>query len=258
MNNTTLKIEDRDGYTEIWLNRPEVRNAFNDRMLDELIHVFDGLQTNATNKLIVLRGEGRVFSAGADLNWMAEAIHKNEQENISESKKLHRCFKKFEQLPALTVAFVHGKAIGGALGLAAAADFVWVTPDVSVKFSEVQLGLVPATIAPFIMNRVGALQSRQWMLTAKLIDAQELADSGFADEIIEMQNIDSKIQETLIMLQHNSLTAMRVTKKLLADLIGRNNTESEENLTARVIAKARTSEEARERMSKFLQKKNKQ
>lgn len=228
----------------------------NGQMLDELIYLFRQMHEKPQSPLILLRGEGKAFSAGADLNWMAEAIDFNVDENIEDSRKLYQCFDLWNRLPVTTIAWLNGPAIGGATGLAAAADFVWVASGTSIRFSEVKLGLVPATVAPFVLNRIGLVKSRQWMLTAKTIDVPQLLKAGFADQLVEQEDLPDQLNLVISELQGNDLQAMQLTVDLLEALDRGAYETSEEIFTAKIIAKARTSESAQERIRRFLSSKN--
>jgi methylglutaconyl-CoA hydratase len=250
----TINIDRYKNYSVLRLNRPEVRNAMNGLMLDELIYFLNKAHDEKSCKLLFVRGEGDVFSAGADLNWMASAINASHKENVEESKKLYKVFKLFSTLPMVTVAWLHGAAIGGALGIAAGADFVWIDPKVKILFSEVKLGLVPATVAPFVLKRIGEIKSRQWMLTARLIDKQELVQAGFADDIVSIEHLSEKLNDLVEVVENNELGSMQVTKQLLHDLsVGVNG--EEEVFTAKVIAEARAGDAAQKRIRQFLETK---
>lgn len=252
----TLKINKLHNYTEIRLNRPEVKNAMNGEMLDEINFLFDDLLQATSTNLILLRGEGSVFSAGADLNWMADSVHLTNEENVAESKKLFQCFDKFSRIPATTVAWLNGPAIGGALGIAAAADFVWSSIEAYIQFSEVKLGLVPATIAPFIVNRVGSQKAKQWMITARKIETIEQKQSNFADAIVEAEQLPDQLDKLIDLTKANDNTAIGLTKNLIADLTQNAISEPLGFHTSNIIANVRASNTAQERMKKFLSSKS--
>ncbi len=252
----TIKINEYKQYTEVRLNRSAVRNAMNGEMLDELIFLFTKLTKQPHTPLLLLRGEGNVFSAGADLNWMAESVNFTADENIEDSRKLYRCFDLFNSLPLTTIAWVHGAVVGGAAGLAAAADFVWITSDLSLRFSEVKLGLVPATVAPFVAERIGFIRSRQWMLTAMQINAEQMISAGFADQIVDTEHLPDELDKILIAMKGNDINAMGTTRELLNKLHRNEYEGSQELFTAEIIARARTSDIARQRIRQFLSTKN--
>jgi len=256
MEYNTLNVNRYNHFTEIRLNRPEVRNAMNDEMLDELIYLFDELGRCVSTNVVLLRGEGSVFSAGADLNWMSKAVALTKKENIAESQKLFRCFDAFSRIPATTVAWLNGPALGGALGIAAAADFVWLASDAFIQFSEVKLGLVPATVAPFVVNRVGVVKAKQWMTTARKIHPQELVQANFADEIVLVDQLPEKLDELIVGIQKNDKMAIGKTKNMLADLSQNKLSGTLEQFTASIIAEARASDSAQERMRQFLSSKS--
>jgi methylglutaconyl-CoA hydratase len=252
----TLNIDKYKNQVVLRLNRPNVRNAMNGLMLDELIYFLENVHQEKSCKLLLVRGEGKVFSAGADLNWMAQAVNATYNENVEESRKLYRVFKLFSTLPMVTVAWLHGAAIGGALGIAAGADFVWVDKDVKILFSEVKLGLVPATVAPVVIKRIGATKAKQWMMSAKMLSVNELISSGFADEIVMADNLPDKLDDLINQLNDNDLNAIQITKELIRNVSESVDDESEELYTAGVIARARASESAQVRIKHFLESKN--
>lgn len=256
MDYQTINITNHKDYAVLRFSRPEVRNAMNGFMLDELICFLEQAHREQSCRLLVVRGEGKAFSAGADLNWMAEAVHATYEANVEESKKLYRVFDLFNTLPMVTVAWLHGAAIGGALGIAAGADFVWIDDDVKVRFSEVKLGLVPATVAPFVLKRVGEMKARQWMCSANLLTNEDLIEAGFADEIVTAEQLPDHLTNLIDAVVGNDPNAIRITKKLLHDLVEGKYGESQETYTARIIAEARASDTAQSRIKHFLETKN--
>lgn len=252
----TIKINKYKHYIELRLNRPKVRNAMNDTMLDELIYFFKDMYQQPKSSILLLRGEGEVFSAGADLNWMSRAVDFDVEENVEDSRKLYQCFDLFNRLPVTTIVWLNGVAVGGAIGLAAAADFVWVAPEVTIRFSEVKLGLVPATVAPFVLNRIGQIRARQWMLTSQKVDTSLMLKAGFADEEVDAEQLPDKLENIVESIKGNDLHAMRMTGELIQNLTQKSYQDSEEVYTARIIAGARTSENAQERIRRFLSSKN--
>ena len=252
----TINIDKYKNHSVLRLSRPKVRNAMNDLMLDELIYFLEHAHKEKQCKFLLVRGEGDVFSAGADLNWMASAINATHEENVEESRKLYRVFKLFSTLPMITVAWVHGAAIGGALGLVAGADFVWIDQDVKIRFSEVKLGLVPATVAPVVIQRIGEIKARQWMLTGKMLGEDELLSAGFADEIVTAEALPEKLAYLVESVSGNDMNAVQSTKKLIHDIVENMDADTEESYTANVIAEARASESAQSRIRSFLETKN--
>ena len=252
----TIKINEYKHYTEVRLSRPEVRNAMNGQMLDELIYFFKEMHRQPKSTLLLLRGEGDVFSAGADLNWMARAVDFDVEENVEDSRKLYQCFDLLNRIPVTTIAWLNGPAVGGAIGLAAVADFVWVAPQVTIRFSEVKLGLVPATVAPFVLNRIGRIKARQWMLTSQKVDTNLMLRAGFADEEVTGEQLPDKLEHIIESIKGNDLHATRMTSELIESLSNKQHDESEEVYTARIIAEARTSDSAQQPIRRFLSSKN--
>jgi methylglutaconyl-CoA hydratase len=172
-----LEVESRDYVTTLWLNRPEVNNAFDENMIDELLSFFTEMSGTTNTRIILIRGRGNHFSAGADLKWMKNSGKMNYDDNYSGAVKLARLFYAIYHCPLITMVFVHGGCYGGANGIVAAADFSFAMSLSRFVFSEVNLGLVPATIAPYVINKSGLNNSVDWMLSARVIHAEEAEKS---------------------------------------------------------------------------------
>ena len=170
MNYHTLEIERNYHISTIWLNRPEVRNAFNDVMINELVSAFKAEEERDDIRAIVLRGRGKVFCAGADLNWMRSSAQFGYEENYRDSICLAECFQQVYNCAKPTLAIVHGAAMGGAIGLIAACDFAFCEAEALFALSEIKLGIVPATISPYVIKRIGEYHARELMLTGKRIN----------------------------------------------------------------------------------------
>ncbi len=168
----TLFIEYNGRIATIWLNRPDIRNAFNEVMIGELIKAFKEVESKNDIRIIFLRGKGKAFCAGADLNWMRDVANYSYDQNLKESLQLSECFNTIYNCKIPTVAVVHGAAIGGANGLLAACDIAVCTDDTVFSLSEVKIGIVPACISPFVMKRVGEYGSRELMLTGRRINGK--------------------------------------------------------------------------------------
>jgi methylglutaconyl-CoA hydratase len=248
--------ENHTGY--LTLNRPEVRNAFNDQMIKELHSVFDSMQDKKNLKALLIKGNGAVFSAGADLNWMKKMKDYSYDENLQDSKELYELFDKLYHLPFPTLTVIHGASIGGANGLLAASDIVLAESQAQFRFSEVKLGLIPATIAPFVIKRIGEYAARYYMLTGKTFGVGDALRIGLIDSVGNNDSIETEIQIILSELNQNSPEAVRKTKKLINQISQYDNSGDIKKQAIETIANARISEEGQEGMEAFLSKRKPQ
>lgn len=233
------------------LNRPEVHNAFNAEMIESLTNACDALTQRNDMRAVVIRGEGKSFSAGADLNWMKESVNFSKSENRADAVALAEMLNKLNTLPQLTIACVHGAAFGGGFGLVSCCDFVIAGERALFSLSEVKLGLIPATIGPYVVQAIGQRQARRFFQTGERFGAEKALEIGL---VHEMGDIDEILKNLLNEISKNGPTAMRASKKLCFDLSGSYVSEAIMEDTAERIATIRTGEEAQERLKKFLEK----
>ncbi len=250
MTDSVLLTDDHDIAT-LTLNRPDVHNAFNAEMIATLSDACDTLAGRNDIRAIVLKGEGKSFSAGADLNWMKESVNFSKDENRADAIALAEMLNKLNTLPQFTIACVHGAAFGGGFGLVSCCDFVIAGEKALFSLSEVKLGLIPATIAPYVIQAIGQRQARRFFQTGERFGADKALEIGLAHEIGDIENI---LKNTLAEIAKNGPTAMRAAKKLCFDLTGSYVSEPVMEDTANRIATIRTTEEAQERLKKFLEK----
>jgi methylglutaconyl-CoA hydratase len=251
---TTIQVKLKGTIARIYLNRPNVRNAFNNQMIEELNEAFNLVEQQYQHRALIIRGNGPVFSAGADLNWMKSSVDNTYEQNIEETKQLQDLFENLYNLPVPTISLVHGACIGGANGLAAASDIVLAEQNTQFRFSEVRIGLVPATIAPFILRRTGQYAAKYYMLTGKIFRSDEALRIGMADAAGSMESLDTELDIILKELHQNSPQAMRNTKKLINEITRSSDDDQIRAKTIGAIARARTSKEGQEGMRAFLEK----
>jgi len=250
----TITFETIESIGWITLNRPEVRNAFNDKMIDELNTAFEKIHNDPLTKALVIRGNGPVFSAGADLNWMKKVVDYSYEENRKDSKKLQELFDNLYMLPMPTISVIHGACIGGANGLAAASDIVLAENETQFRFSEVRIGLIPATVAPYVIKRTGEHAAKYYMLTGKSFYVKDALRIGLIDTSGNLESLNTEVEIILKEIGKNSIQAIRQTKKLVND-IGRTNRFNEiKDMSIDAIAKARISKDGQEGMKAFLEK----
>jgi len=211
---------------------------------------------NADQELIalILKGNGPVFSAGADLNWMRSTLHNTYDQNRADSNNLQQLFEAFFHIAPPTITIVHGACIGGANGLAAASDIVLAEEQTQFRFSEVRIGLIPATIAPFIIHRMGPQASKYYMLTGKAFRGEEALRNGLVNATGNQEKLDTELDILLKELPNNSPQAMRQTKMLINQISTISDQKKIRERTVDAIATARVSEDGQEGMQAFLEK----
>lgn len=246
----------------IILNRPEKRNAINEQTMDELGEALDDLgerieDLGQTCSMAIIKAEGKDFSAGADLQWMKSTQQMNVDEIQQQNMKLQKVFEKWYELPVFTVARLKGNVVGGAIGLTAASDLVVAHHETVFRFSEVSLGLIPATIAPFILFRTKSRFIKNSMLTALPFNAQQALNTNLIDVIADDDLCNSILGEYKASLVENDPQAIGECKKLLNRLEQNNIEEPLDYYTTRLLAELRRSKGAAERIDMFFKRSDK-
>ncbi len=243
-----------DGVVFVTINRPDKRNAFDGATVAALYEAFETLQGADHVRVVFIRGAGGTFSAGADLGWMRDAADWSEGDNRDDAMGLARMLKALHDVPALTVALVEGAAMGGGAGIVAACDMAVAVEGAKFAFSEVKLGLIPATIAPYVVEAIGARRARQLFLTANTFDAAYAAHAGLIDMVLPEGSVDEFISMLTDSLTANAPGAMGEAKRLVNDVAGQKIDHGLMEDTARRIARARVSDEGQEGVRAFLDK----
>lgn len=238
----------------VTLNRPEVRNAFNDQVIAELTEAFAGLGARDDVRAIVLAAQGPAFCAGADLNWMRRMADYTRQENIADAGKLAEMLRVIYECPKPTIARVQGDVYAGGMGLVAACDMAVAVDTAGFCLSEVKLGLIPATISPYVIRAMGARAAHRYFLTAERFGAAEALRIGFVHEVVAADELDAKVDELLKALTAASPNAVRVCKKLVIDVAEREINAGLIAATVQGIADIRASDEGKEGVQSFLNK----
>jgi methylglutaconyl-CoA hydratase len=249
----TIRIETDDGVATITLSRPEVKNAFNDVMLGELLEAYGELESDPEVRVVVLTGEGDSFCAGADLNYMKHTANFTVDENFADAMKIADVMEKIHTLAKPTVARVNGYAIGGGAGLMAANDIVIASENAVISLSEVKIGLVPACISPYVIMRAGPGACREFFLTGERMKAKKAHHLGLVNDVVDGDELDEEIGKLARRLTSSGPEALRVCKSLLDNVSEMPLSEAKE-YTARVIAEVRVSDEGQEGMTAFLEK----
>jgi methylglutaconyl-CoA hydratase len=250
----TLFFEKKEDIGIVWLNRPRIHNAFNEEMISEIIDIFEALETHDDIRIIMLRGKGKSFCAGADLNWMRDVAGYTYEQNYRESYNLSKCFYTIYTSSKPTIAMVHGASIGGANGLLASCDFAFATHEAVFSLSEVKIGIIPACISPYVVKRVGEYGTRDLMLTGRRIKGQEAEKYQLVNRSLDENEIEKHVESVIANLRTSGPEAMKMGKKLLFNLTNNWSLDTAFIETARMIADIRASEEGQEGMAAFLEK----
>ena len=250
----TIEIEQEGSVCVIWLNRPEVHNAFDETMIEEIKHFFIKVSTLSEVRVVVLRGRGKSFCAGADLNWMRNVSQYSFKENLKESGNLSECFYAIYTCKKPTIAVVHGAAMGGANGLLAACDMVLAHVDTVFSLSEVKIGVVPACISPYIIKRIGESRSRELMLTGQRFKGAKAEQLGMVNYALSELDLEIKLMELTELLLSSGPNAVSQCKVLIERVTNQLTLEEAKEYTAEMIARIRMSEEGQEGMAAFLEK----
>jgi methylglutaconyl-CoA hydratase len=254
MSEPALEIETADGIATVWLNRPDLRNAFDENVIAALHSAFESLATDTGVRAVVLAGRGTAFCAGADLNWMKKMAGFSVEENRADAMALARMLQRIHSLPKPTIARVHGAAFAGGMGLLCACDIAIASTEAQFRLSEVRLGLTPATISPYVINAIGERQARRYFLTAEAFDAAEALRIGLVHETVAPAALDERVANLAAQLVQGSPAALAASKQLI-DAVARAPLDDALIAdTAVRIAQARASAEGKEGVSSFLEK----
>jgi methylglutaconyl-CoA hydratase len=250
----TLQIERQGVVARVWLNRPEVRNAFNEQVIAELGAAFATLGADPQLRAIVLGGRGKAFCAGADLGWMREMAGYSWERNRSDAQALADMLWTVYRCPVPVIGRIHGDCYAGGVGLAAVCDVLVAVEGVNFCLSEAKLGLLPGTISPYVIRALGEQASRRYFVTAERFSATQAAAMGFVHEVCTPDALDAKVDEIVGALVANGPMALRACKTLVQDMAGQPISAALRDETARRIADIRASDEGREGVQSFLNK----
>lgn len=250
----TLEIHRDGGVATIWMNRPDVHNAFNAQLIAELTAACAALDADEGVRVVVLGGRGKSFSAGADLNWMKAAGEAGEAENFADAMKLAGMLRTLAEMRKPTIARVHGAALGGGMGLASACDICLAGERAVFATSEVRFGIIPAAISPYVLRAIGARQAGRYFQTAERIDAVRAAALGLAHEVVPTEALDDKLKEIVTALLHGGPRSQAAAKELIRVVAHEALSDAVVADTARRIAGLRATAEAREGLAAFLDK----
>lgn len=249
-----LEVTKRDGVARVTLNRPELRNAFDDALISSLTKTFAEIGKDPAIRVMVLAGNGPAFCAGADLNWMKRMAGYSRHENLADAGALAEMLHVLYACPKPTIAKVQGDAYAGGMGLVAACDVAVAADGAHFCLSEVKLGLIPATISPYVIRAMGARAAHRYFLTAERFSAAEALRIGFVHEVVAAAALDDKVAEFAQAFVTAGPEALKACKRLVQDVAERDITPELVARTVQGIADIRASAEGREGVQSFLQK----
>jgi methylglutaconyl-CoA hydratase len=245
---------DQRGVATVTLNRPQVHNAFDDQLITQLTNIFKRVGQDDSVRVMILAANGKSFCAGADLNWMRRMTDYSYEQNLADATALANMLLELNELPKPTIARVQGAAFGGAVGLVACCDMAIGSKLSKFCLSEVKLGLIPATISPYVIDAIGARLARRYFTTAEVFSSRRARRIGLLSEAVTEEALDTSIEELVECLLKNAPLAIAAAKQLIFDI--RDTPAGEEllNLTSTRIAATRVSKEGQEGLNAFLQK----
>jgi methylglutaconyl-CoA hydratase len=250
-----LVVTCREDVAYVTLNRPEVHNAFNARLIAELAQAFEALPRDETLRAVVLAGAGRSFCAGADLNWMRSSLDFTREDNYADALKMSDMLATVDACACPVVARIHGAALGGGVGLAAVCDIVIAADNVKFGFTEARLGIAPAVISPFAVRKIGTSAARALFATAERFSAGRAHEIGLAHVVVPEDELDAAVVATLGEIARNGPHAVRAAKRLARTILSIPMPEARE-MTSQTIAALRVSAEGQEGIRSFLEKRS--
>ncbi len=242
------------GVLRLTMNRPEVHNAFDADQQQRMIDALEAAAINPDVKLLVIAGEGKSFSAGGDINYMRSMGGNSYEENLADAERLAHLMKTLNSFPKPTVARVHGAAMGGGVGLICCCDIAIATTAARLALSEIKIGMVPATIAPYVVRTIGEKASRRLFLTGETLSAERAMAVGFLSEVVEVSSLDERIEALEDLLLENSPAGFAKAKWIINHVYDKEINEETIATTVKLIADIRASDEGREGLSAFLEK----
>ena len=248
-----LSVEREGPIERLTLNRPDVRNAFNDEVIAELTTWATAAAADRTLRIVVLAGAGKVFSAGADAAWMARMVDYSREDNVKDARAMAEMFRTLDSLPAATVGRIHGAALGGGCGLTAVCDIAVAEETAVFGFTETKLGILPAVISPYVLPKIGPSAARELFLTGMRFSATRAKEIGLVHEVVPVSGLDAAIQHYVDELLSAAPSAIAAAKALIPRVWGRAPGDAA-SMTAEAIAGQRVSPEGQDGLKSFLDK----
>lgn len=251
-----LQIDLSGPIATIWMNRPDLHNAFDETLIAELTAACIALDEDADIRVIILAGRGKSFSAGADLNWMKRAANNGLADNLNDARALANMLRTLADMKKPTIARIQGAALGGGMGLAAACDIAVASTKAVFATSEVKFGIIPSAISPYVLRAIGARQAYRYFQSAERIDATHAREIGLVHETVAPEQLDAKVQEIASALLQGGPLAQSAAKELIRTVDSRPINDNLVEDTAHRIAHLRATPEAREGIAAFLDKRS--
>lgn len=253
--------QDARGVATVTMNNPDKHNAFDDEIIALLTRAFEDIAVNESVRVMVLASTGKSFSAGADLNWMKRMADYSYEENLKDAEALAKMLRTLNFMPQPTIAKVQGAAFGGAVGLVSCCDMAVGSSNALFSLSEVKIGLIPATVGPYVVAAIGARASRRYFTTAERFSSETALHLGLLSEVCAPEKLDGNVEQLLWFLLDNSPTAVKAAKALVFEVAGEDikNDGSSDSLiamTSERIAAIRVTKEGREGLEAFLEKRS--
>lgn len=249
-----LQIELSGPVATLWMNRPDLHNAFDETLIAELTAACVALNEDNDVRIVILAGRGKSFSAGADLNWMKRAANNGLDDNLNDARALAHMLRTLAEMKKPTIARIQGAALGGGMGLAAACDIAVASTKAVFATSEVKFGIIPSAISPYVLRAIGARQAYRYFQSAERIDAHRALDIGLVHETVEPEQLDAKISDIVDSLLQGGPLSQAAAKDLIRTVNGRPINDTLVDDTAHRIAHLRATPEAREGIAAFLDK----
>jgi methylglutaconyl-CoA hydratase len=243
-----------NGVLRLMMNRPEIHNAFDAQQQQRLIDALEGAAENPEVKVIVIGGEGKSFSAGGDIHYMRSMGSNTYEQNLADAGRLAKLMKTLNFMPKPTIARVHGAAMGGGVGLVCCCDIAVGTPKARLALSEIKIGMVPATIAPYVVRSIGEKPARRFFMTGEMINAERAQQVGFLSEVVAEDALDDHIEEIAGILTNNAPGGFAKAKWIINEVHDKEIDDEVISTTVKFIADIRDSDEGREGLSAFLEK----
>ena len=247
----TIRLETKGSVATVTLDRPGVRNAFNEELIDELAQAFTSLAPGI--RAVVLTGAGSIFCAGADVQWMKRSKDHTEKENARDAAAMAAMFRAIDECPRPVIGRVNGAALGGGSGLVACCDIVVAVEEAVFGFTEVRLGIVPANISTFVLPKIGAAAARRYFLTGERFSAQEARAIGLVHEVVKPETLDAGVNDLVQQILLGGPHAVAIAKELIRDSLALPRDRAIAN-TVKTIARVRVSPEGQEGLAAFLEK----
>ena len=249
----SLEVEHAGSIVRVTLNRPEVRNAFNEELIAELTAWAESVTVGGEARVAVLAGAGKMFCAGADLAWMSKMVAYTREENVRDARAMARMFEALDALPIPLIGRIHGAALGGGVGLAAVCDIVVAAEDTAFAFTEVKLGILPAVISPYAIAKIGRSAARELFLTGARFSAERAKEIGLVHAVADASELDRVVAKYVNDLLSSAPEAVAAAKRLIAEVSNAGRTAANE-YAIDAIAERRVSKEGQEGMGAFLAK----